>query len=726
MSEKYSDEKIKSILEEREVPDELSPDNIKVMLDKFGHESRRKHKIKNNIVKISSLAAAALAVIIGVNAIAYPIGDKCGVNMKCRVETADNDHTLELADNMRYAKSYEDVYDYFNLSNVGVYKNYITDEEMDMGDVAEYAPINGFDEGVMENDGIAGEEYNDEISGVQDELKTAGGSESNSDENYTNTYNQEEGVIEADIVKTDGKNIFYVSENKIRAAQVDKGKFTKMETFAEDIGYINEIYLYNDILIAISDNIFPAGEDYYEYSDKNSTLITIYSKEDHSVIGQYQQKGYFNDVRLRDDGFMYLVTNESDDLYNCGNITEKDTEKYIPSYLINDEEYQLKCSDILISDISSEDSAPWVSYINISAFDLNSSEPYTPSDVKAIAGNSGIIYCSMENLYVTYGWEKTEITRFEIGEGRISPKAGTKIKGHINDQFSMSEYNGYFRIATSISDNWFTDSNNALYVLDMELEEIGKITDFGIDESIKSVNFNGDMAYIVTFRQTDPLYAIDLSDPANPKKTDELKITGYSSYMQNWSDGMLFGFGESGDEDGNLNGIKLTMFDNSDPDNLKVIDSVEINDTDEQYNYSSALYDRKALLISPKNNIIGIPVNTDVPYYSTYHGKHSYKFYSFENGTLKELGELSKTMKIDYFSEFNRSIIIDGFVYIFSNDTFMAADIKDFKQTDSFTFNIDNDDIIYNDGIQDEIPNYEQPDNEKTVNFESYISNNVY
>ena len=272
------------------------------------------------------------------------------------------------------------------------------------------------------------------------------------------------------------------------------------------------------------------------------------------------------------------------------------------------------------------------------------------------------------------------------------------MKGRVKDQFSMSEYNGYFRIATTYDmynidglDGWTT--NNCIYILDMSLEQAGYITDLGFGEEIKSVSFDGNKGYVVTFRNTDPLYSIDLSDPENPVLMDELKITGYSSYMQKWDDGFLVGFGESGNEDGELYGLKLTMFNNSDPNNLEVIDSIEINSTDpDNFIYSEALYERKALLISPEHNIIGFPVSSDCWYTDTYQLETAYVFYSFENGKFKELGSIDYVFDEQdqydsyYHSGFDRVVIIGDFVYALSSEMFVSADIENLNQVDSCGF----------------------------------------
>ncbi|MDE5648336.1 MAG: beta-propeller domain-containing protein, partial [Oscillospiraceae bacterium] len=512
---------------------------------------------------------------------------------------------------------------------------------------------------------------------------------------YSDTYNQEIGVLEADIVKTDGNNIYYAYGDTIKYAQVKDGKFLKTNNFYNTNGDVNDMYLYNNMLVVIS-TVYKGGDMDVEYScctsEEISTCISFYSSGDNpQLIGSYSQEGMYNDVRLTDNGYLYLVSN-TEKYYNSKEITSEDFEEFIPSYSVNNEVKYVEPDCIMIPEYCPDDMYFSSAFANISAFSLNSEYPFEPTDVKSVAGFSGTIYCSYENLYLTYGYEDTEITRFSIKDGSIIPQASGKVKGYVNDQFSMSEYNGYFRIATTIN-TWNNpwrdvfgsesqeDYNNCLYVLDMELREVGKVKDFGLDEMIKSVNFQGNIAYIVTFRQTDPLYALDLSDPKNPVIMDEFKINGFSSYMQKWSDNLLLGFGQSADDSGTITGVKLTMFDNTDPENLSALDTVEINFDNEGYVLSDAVWERKALLIDSDKNVIGFPV-TEGTYNEN--SESYYIFYSFKDGHFNYLNKVQNDMEYD---SFNRAIIIGEYIYMLSNLQFKSADMATFENIQSVTFN---------------------------------------
>jgi len=666
---------IKKMLEQQEVPEKLSPDSIKEMLDKTCLPQNKNITVKRKIIKVVSLAAA-FTLVIGVTGKLWHSAQQDKIELVGDVAEHDclETETIEIS-NMKYAESYEEVYKYFRIDKLDDY------EEMDciVYEEGEVGAVIG-EESVMADGAVEG----DFTNGSYDTETSF-----SSDKEYSETYNQEEGVLEADIVKTDGENVYYCIDSSVRMAKVSDGKFTETKTFANIDGYIEEMYLYNNMVIVISTEYVEDFDDYYEYARTN---VSFYSNENQKFLGEYKQDGDFNDVRLMDDGYMYLITNESTYNYIGEKIDEDETEKYIPSYTVNNKEKYLEYSDILISSCPIESDS---TYINLASFDVNSENACQPIDVKAVAGSSGNVYCSQDNLYITYGWNETEITRFSIDDGKIIPKAGSSVNGYIKDQFSMSEYDGYLRVAATYYENGdFWTTNNCVYILDMNLDEVGYITDLGEEETIKSVSFNGDKAYIVTFRQTDPLYSIDLSNPSNPVLMDELKITGYSSYMQQWGDGLLLGFGESGNEEGDLYGLKLSMFDNSDPDNLEVIDSIEINaDTDNKYIYSPALSERKALLINPENNIIGIPASMEIYGEESYIKSISYVFYAFENGRFTKLGDLSYSYPEQnyyddyyYMSEFDRAVIIDNYVYVFSNNLFVSADLKEINEADRCEF----------------------------------------
>lgn len=566
---------------------------------------------------------------------------------------------------------------------------------------------------------------------------------------HSETYNQEENVLEADIVKTDGKNIYYVYNGydddynnipSINYASVDNGTFTGSgkininyavsgyfgDEYETDI-YVQDMYLYNGMLAVLGTvsgyNESDTDEDYWcDY--KTSCFVTFYTTgENPELIDTYYQDGDYNDVRISPDGYMYLITNYNSVDYSYIDNPEQ-IERYIPSCGLSENVECIPAGDILLPDDAFEDTYS-LSYSVIGSIDLTQSGTFAPVETKALAGYAGEIYCSGSNLYTAYGWEDTDITRISVNSGIINPEASATVDGHVRDQFSMSEYDGYFRIAVTCDEyeetyhSYYDEydpsvwervkdkltgeesgyysydrvkRDNRLYILDMDLNVVGSVGDFGIDEEIKSVKFSGNTAYVVTYEQTDPLFAIDLSDPTNPTILDEFKILGYSTYMQEWDDGMLLGFGVNADENGIETGIKLTMFDNSDPYNLDALATYTLDRTDDEWLYSEAVWEHKALLIAPEKNLIGVPVIIenygyyDVDEETEFSNTVKYMFFEYTDGEFILKGEISSTDNNAWTNGFSRAVYIGDYVYALAGDKFVSADIETITECDRVDF----------------------------------------
>ncbi len=209
--------------------------------------------------------------------------------------------------------------------------------------------------------------------------------------------------------------------------------------------------------------------------------------------------------------------------------------------------------------------------------------------------------------------EKTVIHKIEIKDGRLEYKTFGEVTGRVLNQFSMDESKGYFRIATTRSRDWSRFNNNSLqsysniYVLDNEMKVVGKVEELAEGEQIYSVRFMQNRAYMVTFKQTDPLFAIDLSDPSNPQVLGELKVPGFSSYLHPYDETTLIGLGKESDSEGGIiGGIKLSLFDVSDVRNPKEIDKYVLGDRSSD---SIAINEHKAFLFSKDKNLLAIPIS---------------------------------------------------------------------------------------------------------------------
>ena len=341
MSENYNDKNIKKILESENVPQELKPESIKIMLDKFSGERKNKINFKRTAMRVIPIAAA-FAVTVSA-AFGYMLkynhdGDKCLVS-----ESSLND--ADSVDSMKYAADYSEVYNYFKLAEKkasriksnGYYGYDIVEDEV-MAD------------GAIAEDSVQEEEVNQNSVNVSSQQK----------KDYSDTYNQETGVLEADIAKTDGNNIYYACGNVINAANVKDGKFLNTIQFHKDEEAINDMYLYNNILIVISSaNNFSEDVNYGEENDccgliYNDTCISFYTSGEYpQLIGTYTQEGSYNDVRLTDNGYLYLVSN-TEKYYSSKDFTSEEFEKYMEKEIHEQPEVTKKMMNEYIDDDSKD------------------------------------------------------------------------------------------------------------------------------------------------------------------------------------------------------------------------------------------------------------------------------------------------------------------------------------------------------------------------------------
>ena len=260
------------------------------------------------------------------------------------------------------------------------------------------------------------------------------------------------------------------------------------------------------------------------------------------------------------------------------------------------------------------------------ASSINLEEPNNIVDSKGIFHNGGMTYVSSDHIYLCEasrdeeGAISTCIRKISYEDGKLDGKAAANVDGRLEDSFSIDEYNGYLRMVVMKDDQVSraepllreleeetaveAEESNALYVLDQNLKIIGSIEGIAPGERIYSARFMGDTAYFVTFKETDPLFSADLSDPTNPKLIGSLKIPGFSEYLHPYGEGLLLGIGMDVDESGvTTNGVKISMFDISNPADVKEIHKTVL----ENVYGSAALYDYKAVLIDEEKNMIGFP-----------------------------------------------------------------------------------------------------------------------
>lgn len=409
---------------------------------------------------------------------------------------------------------------------------------------------------------------------------------------HSETYLQVDDVDEADIVKTDGKYIYYVNDDEeVVILSAKDGETEKVATVGAGSidNYVHDIYIKGDILVTVG--------RFYTGDDEGSTGIVVYDISDRSapvMISNFRQSGEIITSRMVGDD-LYLVT--EDLIYQGG--------RYMPKCGADD-----KYASLSPSDICCLPEPKSCSFIVLSAIDISSGEQ-SRYKAKAIFGATEDIYCNDHNLYsFSTEWDDdrgdqyTRISRASLDGLDIKFNGTAKVRGYIVNRFAMDEADGYLRIATTSSRDSM-DVNN-LYVLDPSLKEAGKVTGFARNESIKAVRYIGTKAYVITYEAIDPLFIIDLADPTDPHIEGEVMIDGFSTLIVPAGNGKLIGIGHATGDNGYGgeydSGLKLVLFDISDPSDPKVLDSMEFENMT-----SPAQDDSHALVINSEAGYYAIP-----------------------------------------------------------------------------------------------------------------------
>ena len=414
---------------------------------------------------------------------------------------------------------------------------------------------------------------------------------------YSQTNVREAGVDEGDVVKTDGSYLYILkSSGSVRIVDI---RGTKMKEIAEIQPEklnesIEDLYLDGDRLMLVTtgyeSSMEEAESDMYTVNRYQYTALTVYDiteREHPEVTGRITQEGDYRQSRKNGD-YVYLLTQYSPSL---GDSFEDSS--VMP--LVN--EQKLAISDVYLPDQTSQPDYLVASGINIQ-------DPENVISSKAIVSGAADFYMSSDNLFICNnnwndGKSSTEILRFACEDGEITAGAMCELPGFLNDTFSLDEYQGYLRVLLTEDSN---GESNSLYILDADMQVTGAIRDLADGETIRSARFMGTIAYFVTFRQTDPLFCADLSDPDNPQILSELKLTGFSSYLHPYGDHLLLGVGyEAEEETGSQTGVKLSMFDISEPSQVEELDKYVIKGA----SYLPSDYDYKAILADGEKNLIG-------------------------------------------------------------------------------------------------------------------------
>lgn len=666
---KKIDEKSKDV----QVPEKLMPKQIEKLLKE---QEKKKTSGSRKLYRIGSLLAACLVLAVGVG-IAGNMGrehvtDDAAKNVPAESETEiakdmeeDTEKDTAAEEN---ADDYKKVYSYIKAK---------LDEQAEKESIF----FDTLESGSAKS--VASEEAKREIADIAESTDMAAedmGSANTSGGEYSETNVRQEGVDEGDILKTDGRYLYVLKENGRQISIVDTKDSLKQigEVKVKKERQIQEFYVIpeKNRLVYISsvreekrplhkatkeeedvyeedDAYIYLGDESMEASEKvEAVTCDIENPKEPKELGSVTQSGSYSSSRMA-EGYLYLFSS-----YVVGSDIDKSTPRtFIP--MVND-------SLIREKDISLPPFKCGSMYEVVTAVALD--EPSQTADSKAIFTDGGSLYVSNENIYYyETKWnnngdaEKTVIRKIGYKDGKLSSAAQGSIKGYINDSFSIDEYKGNLRIVATVGET------NSVYVLDGKLKTIGSIKKLAKDERIYSARLLGDTGYFVTFRETDPLFSVDFSNPKKPKILGKLKIPGFSDYLHFYGKDKLLGIGMNVEEDAQVtDGVKLSMFDISDNTDVKEENKLILKNV-----YSTDVsYDYKAALINVGKNIIGFAGSTE--------GGERYYLFGYdekEGFTCRMSEEINgRSMRAA------RGVYIDDTLYVVCGNVIEAYSLKDHKK----------------------------------------------
>ncbi len=597
--------------EEISLPESLSAENIEKLINEKGGIVAPKRIVAFSKKKVAQWvsAAAIFVILIGVTAV-------LGLDMlpvRKESQNISEDEQLEIIENHAaepsdYSALHKTVLSYFkDIYNTTYYTQNYSDSVwngiFDNFDVKDEAAI-GMNSSTAQNAPADAPESSANLS-------DNGG--------YSTTNTQVQGVDEADIVKTDGKYIYYykvdmsgIADNTIKIIECDSDAEMKLVSTIDLGDYIDfsmnpsEMFLYNDTLIVVLkenseyqpvtyNNAYGALCDCCCVAVKSDTIIKCFDvsdKENPKESFMHKLTGEYISSRITDGKLVtvarFTIPYNSVQADDFDGACEVIKDLCVPEYSFGNGELKKVPSERL--EVFDEENPETFIVTSVVNLDDLSQEP----KVNAFLGGAEEIYCTKEEVFVAETlyttWTQdgeyvvkdslgnknemaTKIHKMEITDDGVKYKASVTVCGNFINQFSMDKHGDYFRIATN-GVEWNSKKRETMvYVIDKEMNIVGTLFGIAPEEQMKSARFMGDALYLVTFMQTDPLFVVDLSDPEKPEIKGELKIPGLSTYLHPAGNGLLIGVGEGGSMTGTDGTAKISLFDVSDPYNPKELDN---------------------------------------------------------------------------------------------------------------------------------------------------------
>ncbi len=471
---------------------------------------------------------------------------------------------------------------------------------------------------------------------------------------YSGTNVQEAGVDEPDLVKTNGVHLFVAARDRLRVLDVRNGRPRLVATLRLPSGGAGELLLAGDRLLVLSRAPgipAPGGRTSIRapWPLPVRSVVTEVDLRDPSrprIVRTLELGGSHLAARLVgrsvrlvvssplgiDLPFEHPATSAPADAAastarNVELVRGASARRWLPSYTIRTASGRTAATGSLVQcrDIRRPPQFSGLGIVTVLTIDLD--RGLDPIDSDAVVSDGRVVYASRARLYVaTERWDRrvergssspvstrTQIHVFDVtSPSRTTYRASGSVPGTLLSQWSLSERGGILRVASTTRPLWWggpqSESETVVTTLAEHgagLVQLGRVGGLGRGERVYAVRFTGDVGYVVTFREVDPLYTIDLSSPARPVVRGELKIRGYSAYLHPVAEGRLLGIGQDATDEGRVVGVQASLFDVSDLRQPRRLDAVSLGRS-----WSLAEHDHHAFLWWPRSRLAVIPVST--------------------------------------------------------------------------------------------------------------------
>jgi uncharacterized secreted protein with C-terminal beta-propeller domain len=471
---------------------------------------------------------------------------------------------------------------------------------------------------------------------------------------YSGTNVQEAGVDEPDLVKTDGETLFAVANGRLNAIDVGEGRPRLLDTLKLDNGWSHELLLHGQRLLVLSRGGFwaeplpAATARIAPYVPSKSVLyeIDVANPKALRVVRTLTLDGAYVAARLVGGVARIVVASQVPTKLpfatpdtgtpearaaarerNQDVVAASGLASWLPHYTIKRQGRPAGKQRPLVQCRRVQRPATFSGLGMLTVLTVDLAKGLEPVDSTAVMTDARIVFASPESLYVaTERWDErldpdtpkvaqsgatTALHRFDISSPSKTRYRGSgQVSGYLLSQWSLSEYRGVLRVVSTETPAWWGPGNESesflttLRVKDDALTQLGRVGELGKGERVYAVRFVGDVGYVVTFRQIDPLYTVDLSDADRPRVLGELKIAGYSAYLHPIGDDLLLGVGQNADPQGRRLGAQLSIFDVSNLRRPTLLHHAALGP-----GWSEAESDHHAFLFWPRTGLVVIPID---------------------------------------------------------------------------------------------------------------------